>query len=401
VPKAQVPKTQLLVNSAAWVQSSPELPALLPSTSLSDQSGDRSPKILLELQKVIKSFARTSSPAINQISLQLPQGKILALLGSSGCGKTTLLRLIAGFDQPQAGDILLSGRSITSLAPEARNVGMVFQDFALFPHLNVWQNVAFGLRRLSAINAKKVVSQALSLVSLTELSDRYPHQLSGGQQQRVALARAIAPNPDLILFDEPLSNLDTQIRLQLRRELRQILKNTDKTAIFVTHDQEEAMHLADLIAVMRLGKIEQIGSPEQIYQQPASRFVAEFVCQANFLPAVHLSIGSENFWHTEIGDFAIPNSLSSEKQSDSVDLMIRQDAIELEAATTGIAIVSDRLFVGRDLIYYLNTRSGQELVARVNQSDHQAQIAVGESVNLRIREKDLRTFCPESGLYLG
>ncbi|MFM7717006.1 MAG: ABC transporter ATP-binding protein, partial [Microcystis sp.] len=261
--------------------------------------------VILRLSEVNKRFPAFPTLAVDNISFSLTEGEILGLLGPSGCGKTTLLRMIAGFEKPSQGVIELGGRIVadekTFIPPEKRNTGMVFQDYALFPHLTIAENIAFGLKnsgeKLSsrAINAR--VAETLDLVGLQGLEKRYPHQLSGGQQQRVALARALAPKPSLILLDEPLSNLDVQVRQRLRHEIRHILKATGISAIFVTHDREEAMVISDTIAVICQGKLEQINNPEEIYSHPASRFVAEFVTQANFLPARRK--GEQ--WQTEIG----------------------------------------------------------------------------------------------------
>lgn len=338
---------------------------------------------ILVLERVLKSFSRRLPPAVNQVSLTLANGEILALLGPSGCGKTTLLRLIAGFDTPQSGDIKIDGRSVLGIPPEKRQVGMVFQDFALFPHLTVQQNVAFGLRKYSNLAKQKIVSQTLHLVGLQDLEQRYPHELSGGQQQRLALARAIAPDPALILLDEPLSNLDVQIRWQLRRELRRILKTAGKSAIIVTHDQEEALHIADRVAVMRAGSIEQVGTPEEVYHQPRSRFVAEFISQANFIPAQLQG----NQCHCEIGTFPAPAC-----NCPSQELLVPPEALTLEPHDQGVAVISDRIFLGREVLYYLRTRSGQQIIARTN--NHCQQLAIGTRVNLSLANEKLLRFAP-------
>ena len=308
---------------------------------------------ILQLDGVSKWFGE--SQAVADVSLNLPQG-ILALLGSSGCGKTTLLRLIAGFEQPQTGSIEIAGRKVTSnncwIPPEQRRLGMVFQDYALFPHLTVAENVAFGLKKQEKEAAKRLIE----LVGLTGLEKRYPYQLSGGQQQRVALARALAPQPPLVLLDEPLSNLDVQVRLRLREEIRDILKATGTSAVFVTHDQEEALAIADLVAVMSKGKLEQIGTPQEVYTQPSSRFVAEFVTGANFIPAERQG----QLWATEVGYFAAADA--GEKE---VDLMIREEDLLIEPTESeAVAVVHNRRFLGREYRYCLLTPSGKELHAR-------------------------------------
>ena len=308
---------------------------------------------ILQLDGVSKWFGE--SQAVADVSLNLPQG-ILALLGSSGCGKTTLLRLIAGFEQPQTGSIEIAGRKVASndywIPPEQRRLGMVFQDYALFPHLTVAENVAFGLKKQDKEAAKRLIE----LVGLTGLEKRYPYQLSGGQQQRVALARALAPQPPLVLLDEPLSNLDVQVRLRLREEIRDILKATGTSAVFVTHDQEEALAIADLVAVMSKGKLEQIGTPQEVYTQPSSRFVAEFVTGANFIPAERQG----QFWATEVGYFA-----GADAKEKEVELMIREEDLLIEPTESeAVAVVHNRRFLGREYRYCLLTPSGKELHAR-------------------------------------
>lgn len=354
-------------------------------------------QLILQLQDVSKAFPRLSIPAVDQVSLKLPTGSILGLLGPSGCGKTTLLRLIAGFERPDSGVIKLNGQQVADgygcLAPERRAIGMVFQDFALFPHLTVAQNIGFGLTTSklyrTKVSRRERVAEVLDLVRLQGLETRFPHELSGGQQQRVALARAIAPNPTLVLLDEPLSNLDAQVRVQLREELREILKESGSTAVFVTHDQEEAMSMSDQLAVMRNGKLEQFGSPESIYLTPTTPFVAEFVSQANFVEA-HLS---QNGWRTEIGDFPCQDK-SAKRQTSSTEkneavLMIREEDLLLEPDSSSSIQICDRQFLGREYRYCLKTASGKELHAR--STDINAW-PIGTSVKLKVLEQAMHIF---------
>ncbi len=323
---------------------------------------------ILCLNQISKQFDNGSAPAVNQVSFSLNCGDILGLLGASGCGKTTLLRLIAGFEQPQTGSIELAGQRVTGQGmwqpPELRDVGMVFQDYALFPHLTVAKNVAFGLqqrrKKFTAKRIKDLTAEAIARVGLTGLENRYPHELSGGQQQRVALARALAPQPAIVLLDEPLSNLDVQVRLRLRQEIRDILKTSQTTAIFVTHDQEEALSICDYVAVMRQGNIEQVGTPEMLYQAPASRFVAEFVTQANFLPARWQQKG----WQTEIGWFPADQQPANPVDRQQTEVMIRQEDLQLVADQTSQVVIHDRQFLGREYRYWLLTPTGQALYVR-------------------------------------
>lgn len=319
-------------------------------------------KTAVRVEHLHKSFGRFT--AIRDVSLGVHEGEILGLLGPSGCGKTTLLRLIAGLDTPDAGEIRVGDRCVAAanvfVPPEQRSLGMVFQDFALFPHLTVAENIAFGLQqqRLSKQQIQERVAAVLALVHLEGMQKRYPHELSGGQQQRVALARAIAPQPAVILLDEPLSNLDAQVRLQLREELRTILKGTGTTAIFVTHDQEEALSLSDRLAVMRQGKIEQVGTPQEIYCQPASRFVAGFITQANFLPAC--AEGSQV--RTDVGTFPLLEALAKGEG----EVMIREEDLQLQPDTeaTSCFVIRDRQFLGREYRYCIQLPCGKELHAR-------------------------------------
>ncbi|MFT0890828.1 ABC transporter ATP-binding protein [Pseudochelatococcus sp. G4_1912] len=236
----------------------------------------------VSLQNLTKNY--NGAIAVSDINLEVEKGEFIALLGPSGCGKTTTLRMVAGFVEPTDGRIIVGGNDVTRLAPEKRNMGMVFQSYALFPHMTVRKNVEFGLscHNIPAQQRPERIEEVLRLVGLAEYGDRFPKQLSGGQQQRVALARIMAIKPSLLLFDEPLSNLDAFLRVQMRSEIRQLQRRIGVTALFVTHDQEEAMTMADRIVVMSKGRIEQVGTPSDIYDHPKTRFVANFIGSANF-----------------------------------------------------------------------------------------------------------------------
>ena len=247
-------------------------------------SADAPPAV--ELDGVTKRYGEAT--AVDDVSLGVREGEFFTLVGPSGCGKTTTLRLIAGLERPNGGEVALNGTPVSSpdrfVEPEDRGIGVVFQEFALFPHLTAAENVAFGLEGWDAEAREQRVDELLDLVGLEAQGSSYPDELSGGQQQRVALARSLAPEPEVLLLDEPFSNLDVDLRVKMREEVRRILKETGVTAISVTHDQEEAMSISDRVAVMNDGRIEQVGDPEQVFQQPESRFVAGFLGHASFLP---------------------------------------------------------------------------------------------------------------------
>jgi iron(III) transport system ATP-binding protein len=314
---------------------------------------------LLELARVGKRFGADRPAAVDDLTFSLQAGRILALLGPSGCGKTTTLRLIAGFETPDAGQIAIAGRVVaragqTSVPPEERSVGVVFQDYALFPHLTVEGNVAFGVARRPRAERHRRVARMLELVGLAELGGRYPHELSGGQQQRVATARALAPEPALLLLDEPFSNLDADLRAQMRDEVQKLLRTTGTTAIFVTHDQEEAFTIADEVGVLNQGRLEQLGPPETIYHHPATPFVAEFVGAADFLPGLVTSQGIV----TEIGVFG---NVEGREPGEKVRVMIRPDDVTFVPDAAGEAVLLHRYFRGSENLYCLVLPSGHRV----------------------------------------
>jgi iron(III) transport system ATP-binding protein len=307
--------------------------------------------------------------AVDGAELCVDRGEFVALLGPSGCGKTTFLRLIAGFERPDAGTVAIDGRPVagdTWVPPERRHVGMVFQDYALFPHLTVAENVGFGLPRAGRATR---VADALAFVGLSGLDDRYPGELSGGQQQRVALARALAPRPGVVLLDEPWSNIDPLMRASMRDELCEILRAADVTVVLVTHEREEAFSLADRIALMQDGTIVQAGSPEEIYFQPANRWAAEFVGAANVLPG---SAGGGRV-RTAIGDFAaeVGNGRAP------VEVLVRPELLELRPDPAGAGRVISREFRGHDVFYRVQLDDGSELCSQRPSTE---RVSLGERV---------------------
>jgi len=297
--------------------------------------------------------------ALDVISLEVYEGECLVVLGPSGSGKTTLLRVIAGLEQPRSGRVELAGRDVTDVGrfpPERRGVGMVFQDYALFPHMTVWENVAFGLSGRGAARRARV-EELLELIGLRELARRYPHELSGGEQQRVALARALAPNPKVVLLDEPFSNLDADLRRAMRSEIKEILKGLGSTAVLVTHDQEEAFDLGDRIAVLNEGRLEQLGSPEEVYFRPATRFVAEFIGRADFLPARRCPEGLR----TELGVFPLDLKEDNHPDGPLWEVLIRPDRVEITPDPQGEAVIVARRLTGSQRLYCLELPSGRRL----------------------------------------
>jgi putative spermidine/putrescine transport system ATP-binding protein len=300
----------------------------------------------LTLSHLKKSFGATQ--VVHDFNMAIDKGEFISFLGPSGCGKTTVLRMVAGFETPSAGSIVVDGKDQTSLKPNQRNIGMVFQAYALFPNMNVFDNVAFGLKIAGQPKAdiEKRVKEMLALIHLDHLAERYPYQLSGGQQQRVALARALAPKPQVLLLDEPLSALDAKIRVSLREEIRQIQQKLGITTVFVTHDQEEALSISDRIVVMNAGKADQIGTPFEIYNRPTTRFVASFVGTLNVLDAV---VTDQAAGIVRIGDktLAIKEAIPAANGS-TIQLAMRPEAGSLAgtADATVLGQVTSSQFLG-------------------------------------------------------
>ena len=320
--------------------------------------------------------------AVLDSELCVERGEFVALLGPSGCGKTTLLRVIAGFERPDAGEIAIEGRPVAGadvwVPAHARGIGMVFQEYALFPHLSVKQNVGFGVRR--GDRARRV-PELLRVVGLTSERERFPHELSGGQQQRVALARALAPRPSVVLLDEPWSNIDPMLRASMRAELAAILRGIDVTVLFVTHDREEAFSLADRIALMRDGTVVQTGSPDELYLAPADRWAAEFVGAANFVPGML----ADGLVETMLGSFPVSNANGHAR----VEALIRPEQLVLELDPAGAGEVVGREFRGHDVFYRVRLDDGTTLIAQRPSTEH---VPLGSRVDVRPHERRVPVF---------
>lgn len=352
----------------------------------------------LELNGVVQRYGKQT--IVDGVNFQLEAGSIACLLGPSGCGKTTLLRCIAGFEEIADGEIRLRQEAVSRagqcVPPEKRRIGMVFQDYALFPHLTVEQNVAFGLGRKPAEDAHLRVRQLLATVGLHGQGDKYPHELSGGQQQRVALARALAPRPELILLDEPFSNLDVGLRERLSVEVREILKREGSTAIMVTHDQHEAFAMADEIGVMFEGRIQQWDVPYNLYHRPANRFVADFIGQGVLLPGV---VANGTHVEMELGklvsDIPIACSETCANCADGcdVDVLLRPDDVVHDDRSPLQAEVLHKAFRGADILYTLRLASGAEVLSLVPSHHNHA---IGEKIGIRLDADHVIAFKKQS-----
>ncbi len=351
--------------------------------------------MFLDIQQLVVQYPQRPRPAVNGVSLSLRAGEIGVLLGPSGCGKTTLLRSVAGLERVDSGEIKLAKQVVSSkthrIPPEQRRIGMVFQDHALFPHLSVEDNIGFGLLDRPRSEREQRVRQMLDLVGLPKSGARYPHELSGGQQQRVALARALAPQPQLLLMDEPFSNLDIELRERLAIEVRQILKDAQTTALLVTHDQLEAFAMGDLIGVMLEGRLHQWSEAYDLYHRPNTRFVAEFIGHGVFTPA-RISLDAGHLVvHTAVGDLidmqecplpgAYPDGLC--------DVLLRADDIVHDDEAPVKAEIIRKAFRGSEFLYTLRLANGQTVLAHVpSHHDH----TLGEWIGIRIMADHVVTF---------
>jgi spermidine/putrescine ABC transporter ATP-binding subunit len=345
--------------------------------------------VRIAIENLTKRFG--SLAAVNAVSLSIAQGELFTLLGPSGCGKTTLLRLIAGFNAPDEGEIRFGDKLINAVPPHERGIGMVFQNYALWPHMTVGENVAYGLklRKVPAAELRQRVQDVLAKVGLAGLHDRFPGQLSGGQQQRVALARALVLNPQILLLDEPLSNLDAKIRVQVRAEIRKLQKELGITTIYVTHDQEEALTLSDRIAVFNQGKLSQVGPPKALYERPTTRFVADFIGINNLIDGTVRSVegpGGSLRVETALGDIsAIRNEPLA--AGDRCVVCIRPENIGLDGPSDGSknrfeGTISFAAYLGNTLRYDVDLGSGITFKFDIGDPWHHEQLPAGAAVTL-------------------
>ena len=351
--------------------------------------------MFLKVERLQVHYPGRSQAAVDQVSLHLQAGEMGVLIGPSGCGKTTLLRAIAGLEPVSGGEIQLAHQLISSVhtqvPPEARRMGMVFQDYALFPHLNVQDNIGFGLRHLSKAEKKARIEEVLEWVALSANARNFPHELSGGQQQRVALARALAPRPQLLLLDEPFSNLDVELRERLAQEVRAILKAAQTTALFVTHDQMEAFAVGDVIGVMSEGRLHQWADAYTLYHRPETRFVAEFIGHGVFTSATLTRDERSLMVKTVLGELTdmSESTLPSAYPDGHCDVLLRADDIVHDDDAPVKAQIVRKLFRGSEFLYSLRLASGELLMAHVpSHHDHQ----IGEWIGIKIQMDHVVTF---------
>jgi iron(III) transport system ATP-binding protein len=349
----------------------------------------------LVLKNLVKIFGsgEKAVTAVDDVNLEVKEGELVTLLGPSGCGKTTTLRMVSGFELPTSGEILLDGENISMTPPNKRPTTMVFQNYALFPHLTVYENIAYGLklRKEPAREVRRKTEEVMRLVGLQGMSDRSPAQLSGGQQQRVSLARSLIMEPKVLLLDEPLSNLDAKLRVSTRIEIRKLQQRVGITSVYVTHDQEEAMTLSDRVVIMHQGKIQQVGTPNEIYAHPVNRFVAGFIGQANFLESRIIGAVSDGKVELDIMGrrirVPVPKDFSA---GERVLLVVRPESIELETKKpdTLTGTVRQSVYLGSQMIYEVEVEKKLLTVEIANPQDH-IVFSEGEEVTVTFREKSL------------
>jgi spermidine/putrescine ABC transporter ATP-binding subunit len=349
--------------------------------------------VSIRLDRISKSFQHRVKglvSAVSDVSLQIEPGEFLTLLGPSGCGKTTTLRMIAGFERPDQGRIYIGDEDVTDLMANQRNIGFVFQNYALFPHLSVYENVAYGLRVKGMEKAEidKAVSEVLALVGLRGYERQFPHQLSGGEQQRVALARAVVIQPRVLLFDEPLSNLDAKLRVHMRGEIRRLQQALSITAVYVTHDQEEAMAISDRIAVMNAGKIMQTGRAEDLYLRPESTFVAQFIGKINILEAEVKGVKEGGLLLNLLGrDFQVASGHGSWKKGERLKVFVRPESWEIEERREAEAFsgeILEKTFLGEKVDYLLKI-DGQTISASVYDPFRHGTFTPGQKVAVKVQ----------------
>ena len=341
-----------------------------------------------------------SNVIIEDLSVNIREGEFFTLLGPSGCGKTTLLRMIAGFNSIEGGDFYFNDTRINSIDPSKRHIGMVFQNYAIFPHLSVRDNVMFGLKnqekKMSRAQMMEETEKFMKLMHIEEYAERKPERLSGGQQQRVALARALVIQPDVLLMDEPLSNLDAKLRVEMRETIRNIQHSVGITTVYVTHDQEEAMAVSDRIAVMNLGEIQQIGTPQAIYQRPANLFVASFIGRTNLLSGeIRMENGAAQLVVAGSRRAQIDTLLAEEMKDQKVVVSVRPEEFVIDKTDEGIpATVVSSTFLGLNMHYFLRLSDGTD-VQVIQEAELDSRLRDGEQIHLRMKQNKINIFCED------
>ena len=341
-----------------------------------------------------------SNVIIEDLSVKIREGEFFTLLGPSGCGKTTLLRMIAGFNSIEGGDFYFNDARINDIDPSKRRIGMVFQNYAIFPHLSVKENVMFGLKnqpkKMAKADMEAQTEKFMKLMHIDEYAQRKPERLSGGQQQRVALARALVIQPDVLLMDEPLSNLDAKLRVEMRETIRDIQRNVGITTVYVTHDQEEAMAVSDRIAVMNLGEIQQIGTPQAIYQRPANLFVASFIGRTNLINA-EIRMEDGKAYLVAAGNYRVEMTTlqEGEKKDQKVVASVRPEEFVISREGVGIpATVVSSTFLGLNMHYFLKLEDGTD-VQVIQEAELDSRLMDGEKIHLSVKQNKINVFCPD------